>query len=346
MDSVTQAVLGATVCDAFLGKRLGRKATWWGLGLGTLPDLDVLLSPWLTQRQLLHWHRGWSHGVLVMLIGSVLIFLLMKRIHGERVPRSSGLAATFSCWSTHVLIDSFTVYGTGVWEPFSQHWIALNNLFIIDPVYTTPLILATLASAVCAWNRGWRTRLTRSALLLSSLYVIWSMAAKYWVDQRFEDQMNRSGMIVQQWQSSPTPLNTLLWRCLVKSTDRGQAGFWIGYASLLDKDDRVHWRWVGQGDLPTELAGKNASQTVQWFSQGYWVTRTDANGTKLSDLRFGEMTLASKHWDQVEQPWIFSWRVIEDGEGLEKLNPIIPIEDQPFLALWNRVMGKRFVWER
>ncbi|MDA0856951.1 MAG: metal-dependent hydrolase, partial [Proteobacteria bacterium] len=44
MDSVTQAVLGGAVSYAVLGRRLGKRAALYGMALGTLPDLDVLID--------------------------------------------------------------------------------------------------------------------------------------------------------------------------------------------------------------------------------------------------------------------------------------------------------------
>ena len=47
MDSLTQAVLGATVGEAVAGPRIGRRAALWGAVAGTLPDLDILTYPFL-----------------------------------------------------------------------------------------------------------------------------------------------------------------------------------------------------------------------------------------------------------------------------------------------------------
>ena len=44
MDSITQAVLGASVQGALLGRWQGRKALLYGAALGTLPDLDVVID--------------------------------------------------------------------------------------------------------------------------------------------------------------------------------------------------------------------------------------------------------------------------------------------------------------
>ena len=85
MDSVTQAVLGAVVADACLGKTIGRKAACWGLALGTLPDLDVLAQSLMDAASFLSWHRGWSHGLLAIFIGPIFLSLLLRWIHGPRI---------------------------------------------------------------------------------------------------------------------------------------------------------------------------------------------------------------------------------------------------------------------
>ena len=43
MDSLTQIVLGASVGELVLGKKIGNKSILWGAIAGTIPDLDVLL---------------------------------------------------------------------------------------------------------------------------------------------------------------------------------------------------------------------------------------------------------------------------------------------------------------
>ena len=44
MDSITQAVLGASIQGALLGSWQGRKALLYGAALSTLPDLDVVID--------------------------------------------------------------------------------------------------------------------------------------------------------------------------------------------------------------------------------------------------------------------------------------------------------------
>lgn len=65
MDSLTQAVLGATVQGIGMGRRQGRKALAYGALLGTLPDLDVFIR-YADPVSSMTYHRGFSHSVFVL----------------------------------------------------------------------------------------------------------------------------------------------------------------------------------------------------------------------------------------------------------------------------------------
>ena len=41
---MTQAVLGGAISYTVLGRRLGKRAALYGMALGTIPDLDVLID--------------------------------------------------------------------------------------------------------------------------------------------------------------------------------------------------------------------------------------------------------------------------------------------------------------
>ena len=78
MDSLSQAVLGASVGGAVLARPLGRRALLGGALLGTLPDLDVLIDYGDAVANFTE-HRGFSHSLLVLLPVSLLLAWLLHR---------------------------------------------------------------------------------------------------------------------------------------------------------------------------------------------------------------------------------------------------------------------------
>ena len=65
MDSITQAVLGASIQGALLGRWQGRRALLYGAMLGTLPDLDVIIDYGDAVADMTY-HRGFSHSLFVL----------------------------------------------------------------------------------------------------------------------------------------------------------------------------------------------------------------------------------------------------------------------------------------
>ena len=347
MDSVTQAVLGAVVADACLGYKIGRKAAWWGLALGTLPDLDVLAQSFMTATQFLSWHRGWSHGLLAIILGPLIITLLLRKIHGsEKISWRRGYLACFFIWLTHVLIDCCTVYGTGLWEPFSNQWVEFGLLFIIDPLYTLPLLIATIAALLFSAHRPWRRWCTWLGLFLSTAYIGWAGIAKSQISERFRTEMQRAGIEASMYQTAPSVANTLLWRCVVKEQQQDKLGYWIGYASLMDEEDFVHWRWVpAQDELLGPAQQTQAVDAIQWFSMGYWIARQNADGgLSIADIRFGETTMGIEAIEGIDQPWIFNWQLDDDATDFVRA-PVSYPQGFNLSLLWDRIWGKRLAWE-
>ena len=99
MDSITQALLGASVQGAMLGRRQGRKALAYGAVLGTLPDLDVVIDYGDAVANMTY-HRGFSHSLFVLSIVAVLLTWLIRRFRpDERYSGTRLFSPSGWCWS-------------------------------------------------------------------------------------------------------------------------------------------------------------------------------------------------------------------------------------------------------
>lgn len=83
MDSITQMVLGAAVGELVLGRKIGNKAMFWGAVGGTIPDLDVLANPFLTEAESVKFHRGPSHSLFFSFVASALFAFLLRKYFGS-----------------------------------------------------------------------------------------------------------------------------------------------------------------------------------------------------------------------------------------------------------------------
>ncbi len=349
VDSITHAVLGAAVGEMMLGRRLGSRALAWGALGGTLPDCDVLLAPFFSTANNLWWHRGPSHSLLVMTVVSfALSQWLAKMWKKDKISRAQAGWFVFAAMATHVLIDCFSVYGTAVFWPFPVNRVAFNNLFIIDPLFTLPMLvtLAWLAFLRTKKQVPKRRKLNAWGLGLAAGYVLLSVGMKFAASAGFDADLARRGVKFQRRTEAPTPFNILLWRSVV---DHGDA-FWVGYRTVFEsRATPVRWTVYPKGaSALAGIEGMREVKTLEWFADGWWIARPHANGAWIGDLRFGEARSWGDKKTMVDSRMVFAWDVFPDKEHGDKLRQIHPanlnsIDTLRRMAL--RMVGNRSEWE-
>lgn len=282
MDSLTQALLGATLQGAVLGRWQGRKALLYGAVLGTLPDLDVVIR-YTDAVDVMTYHRGFSHSIFVL---SGLAALLTWLVRRWRPNPGYSTGRLFLClWlvlATHPLLDCFTGYGTQLFWPLMTPPIAWSSIFIIDPLYTLPL-LAAVVGALFFGLRGRSPRLPLAALVLSSLYLATSLGGKFMAEQRVAEVLDREGIRPQAVFSTPTPFNTLLWRVIVLDGE----DYHEALVSWFDRQPPRLERIPRGTDLARRLRDSPQHVRLTWFTHG--ILRYDRIDQVLvvTDLRLG-----------------------------------------------------------
>ncbi|MCB1173692.1 MAG: metal-dependent hydrolase [Leptospiraceae bacterium] len=315
MDSVTQFVLGAAIGEACLGSKAGRKAAVWGGILATLPDLDVLI-PYADAVDNFTRHRSFSHSLFVLTLATpVLAYLLQKLYLDFRTWRLRSLLLVWLSLITHPLLDSCTVYGTQLFWPLATAPEMWSTVFIIDPVYTLPL----LAGVYQVFRKGTPRRIAHRrnqvALLLSSLYLLFSFYAKSRTDQALQTTLQyRPDIQATSALSIAAPLNTILWRVVVLD----QSGdYFQGFYSLLDQNPEISLRRYDAGAaIKQKLRQHGAMQRLQWFTRGFMKARLDQQGAVIiSDLRMG----SAGHY-------IFHFKIAQTSAADGRLVPLHPTE--------------------
>ena len=236
MDSLSQVCLGAAVGVAAMGRRTAVwKAAAWGAVAGTLPDLDVLIDHGDPIRDMVL-HRAETHALFWLTLFSLPFAAAVARLHGEWAIWRRWWLALWLVLVTHPLLDAMTVYGTQLALPFTNHPFGVGSVFIIDPLYTLPL-LAGVGWALAMRGRPRGLAANAAGLVLSTAYLGWGVAAQQQVDRIARASLAAQGIAAERVLVTPTPFNTLLWRVVAMTGDAYHEGFY----SLLDDDaaDRV-----------------------------------------------------------------------------------------------------------
>lgn len=313
MDSLTQLVLGASVGEAVLGRKVGNKAIVWGAIGGTIPDLDVLLNPFLSDVEGVLIHRTFSHSLLVLTLLAPVVGYGVWRLHRNKTE------ASWKDWSwlfflaliTHPLLDSFTNYGTMLFFPFSEVRIAWRTIFIVDPLYTLPLLTGTLVVLFQSRTSPKRKRINQWALILSSAYLMLTVVVKLHVQQVVkEDLIEQPSATYEKFLTSPTFFNNVLWSVIVKEENQYQ----VGYYSLLDDDRTIQFKTIPQRAelLPPYVQSPEAKEMVHNlinFTEDFYALQSHNEDIQFNDLRFGIGT----GWFDLTKDYIFSYQIHKEN---------------------------------
>lgn len=295
MDSLTQLVLGATVGEAVLGRKVGRRALAWGALAGTMPDFDVLVYPLWNDLERLVLHRGFTHSFLVLTVAAPLLALLPTRLH-----RQTG--ASWRDWTllmflsliTHPMLDCLTTYGTQIAWPFSQYPYAWSSVFIVDPLYTLPLIFATVTGLRAGADPPTRRRIVCGALLLSTSYLGITLFNKASAERVFREALAQHGKegphgdgVLRgdgELLTMAGMFNNVLWRALYLEDDVVYESF---YSFLGDKAE-IRFSATPRGAaLRDEIGAHPSLQRLITFSKGYYTLHREGDQIVYTDLRFG-----------------------------------------------------------
>jgi inner membrane protein len=282
MDSITQALLGASVQASLLGRWQGRKALLYGAVLGTLPDLDVVIDYGDAIADMTY-HRGFSHSLFVLSLLAVALTWLARQIRPD--PNYSGMRLFITIWLvlvTHVLLDAFTSYGTQLLWPLETPPVAWSSVFIIDPMYSVPLLLAVLVGAIFGLQ-GRSPRGACIALILSSLYLGFTLMGKQMAERRVETVMAEQGIQSDKVFSTPTPFNSLLWRVIIVDGD----SYYEALTSWFDDQPPELVRLPRGERLAAALSESPQHSRLEWFSGGMLRYDEIEGQILVTDIRLG-----------------------------------------------------------
>ena len=336
MDSLTQFVLGAAISSACLGRKIGpRKAALVGGLLGTIPDLDVFI-PFDDPIDSFVYHRGWTHSIFVhALAAPVFGELLLRLFKGLKDHRLLVYLTVYLCFATHALIDAMTVYGTRLFWPFYPDPVGVGSVFIIDPLYSLPL-LAVVIWALFTKDYSKRFyRWTVIVLATTSVYMAASVGIQQHIEARARQVFANAGHVPDHVYAIAAPFNIMLWKVIGLDKDSYQNL----YISLFDGEDRPRiYRHARQPELVACLGASEAYQKLEWFSRGY--NRVERLGDEIvvSDLRMG-LTPGYVFRFAIGEIRDGEFREIEPKRYLDHRN----VEEGDFSWLWARFKGNPFV---
>lgn len=301
MDSLTQIVLGASVGEAVLGKKVGNKAAFYGAIAGTIPDLDVLAGFFVDEITAIEWHRGFSHSILFAVIASPVLGKIVS-IWEKKATWKNWTKLFFWGLFTHPLLDAFTTWGTKLFWPLDIS-LAFKTIFVIDPLYTVPFLVFLVLAIRLPRESVKRRKRNNIALIISSAYLLASVLLKGITYYKFESALNSQGISYQEIQTRPAAFNTILWNANVKR--KGE--FLLADYSFFDAYDISFRRFPQNDDLLGSFQNDTEIERLKKITQGWYTISDDKEGNVfLNDLRFGLLSPALDETNFVFSYYLFN----------------------------------------
>lgn len=286
MDSLSQIVLGAATFALVKDKEIGKKALLYGAILGTIPDLDVILNPYFNPIEQLAIHRAFSHSIFF----SLLLSLLFAKWFSYKYKTSykSWFWASFIALFTHPLLDICTTYGTRILYPLSKSYYALDNVFVIDPLYTIWLLLGCIILLILKKDHIKRQAIIKWSLALSTGYLVFGLIANFYAERYFTKELERQNITYEKLKVVPTPFNTILWQGIVKTTN----GFYYADYSLLDSKRTIDFHYE-KNDIAFLERKKEIAALEPFFNftEGYELAREENGKMYVYGTKFGPINI-------------------------------------------------------
>lgn len=270
MDPISQGAIGAALPQSVQQQEFRRKAitiTWVGALAGMSPDLDVFIRSSVDPLLFLEFHRQFTHSLFFIPIGAMICALAFFRFSQPNLNFRQTYWVCLLGYSTHALLDACTSYGTQLLWPLSNERFAWNNIAVVDPLATIPLLIGVILAVRRRNQLFARLGLTWFLLYLCLGYIQMKRAED--VAYQLANQRGHSGAVVT---IKAGFANILLWKSIYEFD-----GFYyvdairVGTSHQIYSGTRVA-KFDRQRDLP--WLDPNSQQGIdverfRWFSNNY-----------------------------------------------------------------------------
>ena len=281
MDSITQGVLGAAIGEAILGKKIGNKAAIIGAVVATIPDLDVILYLFYDKFEMLSIHRGFSHSIAFSFLGTFLIAFLLSKIKWfQNIELRILMLFTWLCLFTHILLDSFTAYGTQLFLPFSNARIGFDSINVVDLVYTIPLTFGLALSIWTSKSNNRKSVFNKSGLIISSLYLLFTLINKEMVKTDVSKIFDKQNIEYNSLLTMPVGMANINWYGVAKGKDSI-----FMFKHSINSKDVYHIESFPINESYLNQLDKVVAEKMRWFAKGFYTIEKEDGKIRIYNLQ-------------------------------------------------------------
>ena len=305
MDPLSQGTVGTAFAQSTANKNNIFKISAVGFIAGLAPDLDILIQSSTDPILFLEYHRQFTHSLFFIPFGSLIVALLIFQLVKNSMRFRTVYFASLLGYATHGLLDACTSYGTQLFWPFSNERVTWNNISIVDPLFTIPVLIFT----------GIAIKTKRKVFSFFSIaWIVFYLSLGF---VQYERALTVANELAKQRGHNPERLtlkpsfgNLILWKSIYQHNETfyvdairtAQSSIWCSGESIRVFDYQYHLP-----NLNKESQQKKDIERFRWFSQDY--LGYDRERNIVTDVRYSMIP------NQILPMWGL---VIDDERGIDE----------------------------
>ena len=282
MDPISQGTVGAALAQSTASKNNIIRIGFIGFLAGLAPDLDVLIRSSDDPILFLEYHRQFSHSLFFIPFGSLFVALFLFPFFKGSISMKTVYVASFLGYGTHGLLDACTSYGTQLFWPISDERVTWNNISIVDPLFTLPIVIFLIIAIA--------TRRTKFSFIAIGWIVFYLSLGFVQYERTFSAAIQLAdsrGHNSERLTLKPSFGNLILWKSIyehdgiyfVDAIRTVYSSTWCSGESIRKFDYQYH--------LPS--LDRSSQQAIdierfRWFSQDY--LGYDEKNRLVTDIRY------------------------------------------------------------
>lgn len=288
MDPLSQGILGSAVTLNFSYKPYFKSIFFVGFLSAIIPDLDIFIRSANDPLLFLEFHRQFTHSLIFIPVGGFIFTIIFYGLFFRLIPfgfLKTWLFATLG-YGTHGLLDACTSYGTQLLWPFSNERISWNNISIIDPLFTIP-VLVLLVLSLIKRKSFW----SKIALGWALIYLIIGFVQNHRAEQVAKEIVTARNHHPEIISVKPSFGNLILWKIIYQHNDY----FYIDAVNIGPKKEMFIGQKIKKFNKPDLSYFDELSDTQKkdidrflWFSHDF-VAVNPQNEYELLDIRYSNL---------------------------------------------------------
>ena len=325
MDPVSQGAFGAIFAQTISNKKKLIAGSILGCLAGLAPDLDVLIRSNSDPLLKLEFHRQFTHSLFFIPFGALIVTLTTRFFLKKYLSFKEAYLFCLFGYATHGLLDACTSYGTQLLWPFSDERVSWNNISVVDPFLTVPVIIFIIIAIL---------RKNKFISFLGIIYIFLFLGLGVFQKNRAEEAgkylAKIRGHIDTKLTVKPSLGNLLLWKVIYEDN-----GFYhVDAVRLLLETEHCQGNSIKKLNTLVDFSqlSKDSQQykdikRFNWFSQDYLGVGKDKN--IITDIRYSAIP------NEIEGLWGIKIDISKnDNEHVQWV-----VNRSNFKAKWKKFFG-------